>query len=80
MLKRLSKFANDVPIIFSGPYSYSGAAVEAVFAALKLGELNPDRRPTGKKYVVVLDELFIILFFLSNIEASLILLIWSARS
>ena len=39
----------DLPIIFSAPYSYSSAAVESVFAALKLGDLNPERLPTGKK-------------------------------
>ena len=34
--------ALGVKIIFSGPYSYSGAAIETLFAHLKLGELNPD--------------------------------------
>ena len=47
MKKRLAKL--NVPIIYSGPYSYSAAPVELVFAALKLGDLNPDRHPTGKK-------------------------------
>ena len=47
MQKRLAKL--DVPIIFSGPYSYSAAPVEQLFSALKLGDLNPDRHPTGKK-------------------------------
>ena len=47
MKLRLSKLG--VPIIYSGPYSYSAAPVELVFAALKLGDLNPDRLPTGKK-------------------------------
>ena len=47
MKKRLAKLG--VPVIYSGPYSYSAAAVESVFAALKLGDLNPDRLPTGKK-------------------------------
>lgn len=35
--------------MYSGPYSYSAAPAELVFAALKLGELNPERLPTGKK-------------------------------
>ena len=47
MKQRLAKL--DIPIIYSGPYSYSAAAVESVFASLKLGDLNPDRLPTGKK-------------------------------
>ena len=47
MMKRLAKM--NVPVIFSGPFSYSAAAVEAIFAHLKLGDLNPDKRPTGKK-------------------------------
>ena len=47
MKHRLAKLG--VPILYSGPYSYSAAAVEMVFAALKLGDLNPDRFPTGKK-------------------------------
>ena len=38
-----------MPIIFTGPYSYSAAPAELVFAALKLGDLNPNRLPTGKK-------------------------------
>ncbi len=35
--------------MFSGPYSYSAAPCELVFAALKAGQLNPLRQPTGKK-------------------------------
>lgn len=34
---------------YSAPYSYSTAPAELVFAAVKLGELNPERLPTGKK-------------------------------
>ena len=30
-----------LPIIYSGPYCYTSAPVESVFAALKLGNLNP---------------------------------------
>ena len=47
MMKRLAKM--NLPIIFSGPFSYSAAAVETVFAHLKLGDLNPEKQPTGKK-------------------------------
>ena len=36
-------------IIHSGPYSYSAAAIETLFAHLKIGELNPERLPTGKR-------------------------------
>ena len=39
----------ELPIIYSGPYSYSSAPCEQAFAALKLGDLNPQRLPTGKK-------------------------------
>jgi transposase len=41
--------ALGLKIIFSGPYSYSGAAIETLFAHLKLGELNADGQPTGKR-------------------------------
>ena len=47
MKSRLSRM--NLPIIYSAPYSYSTAPVESAFAALKLGDLNPDRLPTGKK-------------------------------
>ena len=47
MRKRLARLG--VKIMYSGPYCYSTAPVELVFAALKLGDLNPDRLPTGKK-------------------------------
>ena len=39
----------EVQVIWSGPYSYSTAPIELVFGALKFGELNFDRKPTGKK-------------------------------
>ena len=35
--------------IFLGPYSFSGAAVEMVFSALKRTHLNSHHLPTGKK-------------------------------
>ena len=39
----------ELQVIWSGPYSYSTAPIEMVFAALKFGELNPDGKSTGKK-------------------------------
>ena len=36
-------------MIWSAPYSYSTAPIELLFGGLKLGELNPERQPTGKK-------------------------------
>ena len=50
MKERLAKM--ELPIIYSGPYSYSTAPIELVFGALKLGDLNPNRLPTGKRYVL----------------------------
>ena len=47
MKERLVKMR--LPVIFSGPYSYAAAPAERVFAALKFGDLNPNRLPTGKK-------------------------------
>ncbi len=53
----------NLPIIYTGPYSYAAAPVESVFAALKFGDLNPDRLPTGKKYVQTLFPCLSDLFF-----------------
>jgi len=39
----------ELDVIWSGPYSYSTAPIEMVFGALKFSELNPDRKPTGKR-------------------------------
>ena len=39
----------QLPTMYTAPYSYSAAPVELVFAALKLGDLNPNRLPTGKR-------------------------------
>ena len=47
MQKRLARLG--ITVIYSGPYSYAAAPVDLAFAALKLGDLNPDRLPTGKK-------------------------------
>ena len=38
-----------VKVIYSAPYSYTAASIERLFAAIKLGELNPHSLPTGKK-------------------------------
>ena len=43
----------DLQMIWSGPYSYSTAPIETVFAALKFNELNPDKKPTGKKVSLI---------------------------
>jgi len=39
----------ELQVIWSGPYSYSSAPIEMVFGALKFGEINPDKKSTGKK-------------------------------
>ena len=47
MKERLARM--ELPVVYSGPYSYSTAPIELVFGALKLGDLNPNKLPTGKK-------------------------------
>ena len=39
----------EVPVMYSGPYSYGAAPIEMVFGHLKLGEINLNRESTGKK-------------------------------
>ena len=39
----------NVKVIYSAPYSYTAASIESLFSAIKLGELNPNGLPTGKK-------------------------------
>jgi len=39
----------QVPIMYTAPYSYSSSPIEMLFSILKLGELNEDREPTGKR-------------------------------
>ena len=39
----------QVEIIYSEPYSYSAAPIELLFGALKNGEINPVKEPTGKR-------------------------------
>ena len=55
----------EVQVIWSGPYSYSTAPIEMVFASLKFGEINPDKKPTGKKVSALL------FLFLTNLLQSL---------
>ena len=39
----------QIPVMYSGPYSYSSAPIELMFAGLKMGQLQPLDQPTGKK-------------------------------
>ena len=39
----------QIPIMYTAPYSYSASPIEMLFSILKLGELNEDREPTGKR-------------------------------
>ena len=39
----------ELEVIWSGPYSYSSAPIEHVFAILKLGEINPEKKSVGKR-------------------------------
>ena len=42
MMEKLRQF--QVPVLFSGPYSYDAAPVEKVFAVIKQRDLNPQGR------------------------------------
>ena len=42
----------DLQVIWSAPYSYSTAPIEMVFGNLKFGELNADKKATGKKVII----------------------------
>ena len=61
MKERLARL--QLPIIYSGPYSYAAAPIESVFAALKFGDMNPDRLPTGKKLVFSSISKYLTLYF-----------------
>ena len=37
-----------VPVLFTGPHSYSASPVELLFAAFKARDINPRLVPTGK--------------------------------
>ena len=38
-----------IPILFTGPHSYSASPVELFFAAFKSVDVNPDRLKIGKR-------------------------------
>ena len=38
-----------MPVLFTGPHSYSASPAELVFAAFKRVDINPRKFPTGKK-------------------------------
>ena len=39
----------EMPVMFTGPYSYAASPVELFFAYMKNQDINPDMLPTGKK-------------------------------
>ena len=39
----------EIPVLFTGPYSYDGSPVELFFAYFKNQNINPYGNPTGKK-------------------------------
>ena len=39
----------NIPIIYTGPYSYDACPCELFFSQLKSTEINPEGLPTGKK-------------------------------
>ena len=41
----------ELPIMFTGPYSFSIAACELLFSNLKRGALNPNELALGKRYL-----------------------------
>ena len=58
--------AMGLNLIFSAPYSYSAAPIETLFSNLKLGELNPERLTTGKRYVAYPSSSFLTSIALST--------------
>ena len=44
----------NLNVIWSGPYSFSAAPIETVFATLKFGELNTKNESTGKNVSSIL--------------------------
>ena len=40
---------NNIPILFTGPHSYSASPIELFFAAFKKSDVNPNKVPTGKE-------------------------------
>ena len=43
--------ALNVPVLYTGPHSYSGVPIELWFAEFKRCDINPRKLPTGKRYV-----------------------------
>ncbi len=41
--------ALGIQVCISAPYSYAAAPIEYAFAQFKTGDLNPQRKPTGKR-------------------------------
>ena len=39
----------QIPIMYTGPYSYSAAPIESLFSLLKIGDLNKDSESRGKR-------------------------------
>ena len=39
----------EMTVMYTAPYSYSSSPIELLWAQLKLGDLNPDMRSTGKR-------------------------------
>ena len=40
---------HDLPVMFTGPHSYSASPVELFFGAFKRDDINPSKLPCGKK-------------------------------
>ena len=39
----------NMPILFTGPHTYSGSPIELFLATFKSAEVNPNRVKTGKR-------------------------------
>ena len=58
----MDKFVTfQIPVLFSGPYSYDGSPIEKIFASIKMRDLNPKAmsfksRQTIETYVQWLTE------------------------
>ena len=46
MRRHLEKLG--LPVVYTAPYSYTSSPIELLFSALKMGELNPEGKKTGK--------------------------------
>ena len=54
-LKLLQKL--KIPVLFTGPHSYSASPVELYFAHFKAADVNPRRVQTGKGHFANVTEL-----------------------